>query len=422
MPALEREPKNLPLGAAENVAFAIIMTLAAYLGRANPNFVYPEILWSFLALLVFNLANFLHVFRRLKVSMRNRLTVAANILLVTLIIRYSGETESYFWVMYLLPIFSAALSSRRRGILATGVFIFLALAVFYSNSIREAIWPEIIELFTKTATLLAAASVTARVAFRERFSREELAKEKANALRERIKMREQIQHMDRLATLGTLSASITHELKTPLSAIIGFAEIARDPRTASTDVVGIVDRIDRRAVRCIEIIEDMLSFARRQKKEKAPTDLNALVHKCVDLKRYDWFDNKLGVKEDYEPALPQVAIAAAEIQQVVFNLLTNAEQAIGLKPGGAGSIRVSTKSGPKKILVRVEDDGPGISPEVMKKIWEPFFTTKPAGMGTGLGLPICRQILEEHGGTLSADSEEGRYAAFTIELPRSTPS
>jgi signal transduction histidine kinase len=415
-PTSGHEPHEPSASSADNVAFAVIMTLAAYLGRENPNFEYPAILWSFVALLLFNLLHFWRSFSELPPSLRNRVTIGGNVVLVTAILWFSGGSESYFWVMYLLPIFSAALASRERGILLTGALAFLCLSGFYADAFRYRFWAQLIELFTKTATLLVAGGVTARVAHRERTSRTQLRKEKAHAARERVKIREQIQHMDRLATMGTLSASITHELKNPLAAIIGFAELARSAKSQE-DAMKIVDRINQRAARCIEIINDMLSFARRQKKDGLEAvDLNALVRKCVDLKRYDWFDGKLKVEEAYDEALPPVPAASAELQQVVFNLLTNSEQAIGAK-GGFGTISVTTKAGPKTASIRVQDDGPGIPADIIKKIWEPFFTTKPAGIGTGLGLPICKRIIEEHGGTLSADSEPGRYAAFTIEIP-----
>jgi len=410
----ERQASAPPLDGA---AFFLLMAVAAFLGRENPRFVRPGILWSFFALLAFNLANFAWLPRRMPERRRAPLSLAANILLISLIIRYSGGPQSYFWVMYLQPIFSACLSLERVGIAAAMAAILLALGAFHAVSPFRFNWAEALAMLSKMFTLLISALVTMRVASNERRALRLLSQEQEQAALERARMREQVQHMDRLATLGTLLASIAHEINRPLGTILGYAESALADESKSARAAQALDSIQSAARRCTRTIQDMLAFARSQKSERKPTDVNALLRECLQLKRYDWVTDSIRSEESYAPGLPLLTLSGPEIQQVVFNLLTNAEQAIRSKPDGAGLIRLSSRMDPGFVRVTVEDDGPGIPAEALDKIWEPFFTTKPAGTGTGLGLSISRRIISEHGGKLSVSSAPGRGAAFTIELP-----
>jgi signal transduction histidine kinase len=176
--------------------------------------------------------------------------------------------------------------------------------------------------------------------------------------------------------------------------------------------------IQNSAQRCVQIVKDMLALARQQEAERRPANLNALVAKCVALKQFDWVGSDVDVEESYDLALAPVTISDPQIQQVVFNLLTNAEQAIRASEIGKGRIKVSTASANGLARITVEDNGPGIPKETLQKIGEPFFTTKPAGIGTGLGVSISKRIVEAHGGKLLIESDPGRRTVFTIELPK----
>lgn len=400
----------------EGIAFALVMALAAYLGRADENFVYPQVFWSFFAFLVFGLVSISFLSKRLERRRWSVLYTAGNAFLISVIVLYSGGDQSYFWVMYLLPIFSAALSFERRGVLAVTASVCAVLAAFYAPALRDLAWSEIFEMVVKVSTLIAAASVTARAAQGERRARGLLDEERESAARERLALQEKLQHMDRLSTLGTLTASITHELNGPIAVILGYAEVVDTGMVDASKMGFCVERIKTSALRCKRVIEDMLAYSRGQKSEKKPADVNALVHKCVDLRRYEWLSTGVEVAESFDPLLPKVALSSSEFQQVVFNLLSNAVQAIRSKSEPKGRIRVRTEARGRSVRIVIEDDGPGIPPEILPKIWEPFFTTKPPGEGTGLGLSICRRIVEDHQGMLSVDSEMGRRTAFTIEF------
>ncbi|MFA6028355.1 MAG: ATP-binding protein [Elusimicrobiota bacterium] len=402
-------------GGADSVAFTLMMGIAAYLGRENPDFVYPHILWAFLALLAFNLLNFGLLARRLPPERRQAVAVGANTLLIAAILYYSGGHVSYFWVMFLLPIFSACLAFRERGILWTTGAALALLLLFHAESLRFRIWVEVLSMVVKMLTLLAAAGVTMRVAAGERRAVHRLAEEQERAERERREAREKLQHMDRLATLGTLSASIAHELKSPLASVLGFAQVGLGGPDDAPRLRRALERVEEGALRCRRTLQDMLAFARSQKSGKGACDLNALILECIELKRCDMVLSPVRIEETLAADLPAVELAGPEFQQVLFNLLGNADQALREKGGGLIRVRTSREDG--RVRVVVQDDGPGIPPEAADKVWEPFYTTKPAGQGTGLGLSISRQIVEDHGGTIRLDAPPEGGARFTIEFP-----
>lgn len=406
------------MGIAESTAFAIMMALAAYLGRENPLFVYPEILWSFLALLSFNLINFTMLSDLLPARDRAQIAVFINVLLISVIVHYSGGYESYFWVMYLLPIFASALVFRWAGISAALTGILALMIFFYSSSIYDRIWAEILEMAIKMLTLLTSAGMTFRVVTAERRARLQLDQEQERVRRERVEMRERLQSIDRLMTLGTLSAGIAHELNGPLANILGFVETA--PRIGiAEEVKWALGRIEFNAKLCRDIVHNTLAFARTRGTNRAVSNLNGLARQCVELKNHDWAGGSVRIEENYDQTLRPTSVNGAEIQQVVFNLLANAEHAVRSCSDSDGLIQVRTAADVDRIRIEIEDNGPGIPPEILAKIWEPFFTTKPVGQGTGLGLSISKNIAENHGGKLRVESQPGR-TIFTLELPAAT--
>ncbi|MFA6092642.1 MAG: hybrid sensor histidine kinase/response regulator [Elusimicrobiota bacterium] len=413
-----RKPESSPPGAtADSVVFSVMMAIAAYLGRENPDFTYPEILYSFLTLLLFNLLNFSFLSKRLPYRQRAPSSVAVNIFFITLAVSFSGGHSSNFWVMYLLPIFTACLAFDLRGILWATASILLVLLGFHHASLRERQWIDLLALLIKATTLLAAAGVTMRVASNERSARKRLSEEQDRAEQERRQSREQLQHMDRLATLGTLSASIAHELNSPLATILGFAQMGLSSSAGPAQLRQSLERIEHGARRCRQTIQDMLSFARISKSERTLTDLSALVRECVELKKFDWILSPVKVEARYAAGLPKLALSGPEIQQVLFNLINNAEHAVLARPEG-GRILVSTEGDAEHLRVSIEDNGPGIPAQLLERIWEPFFTTKSAGKGTGLGLSIVKRIMEEQGGRITVRSAPEQGACFTLEFPR----
>ncbi len=222
----------------------------------------------------------------------------------------------------------------------------------------------------------------------------------------------------RLARLGTLLAGFAHEVRNPLSTIglnlqlvledYKDAESPRDRRTHKrlTTVQGEVRRLQK-------ILEEFLSFARAPEPKLAPVDLNEKLRALVEFQEPEM--REAGVSLRFYPGgdVGQVAVDWDHLQAAVVNLVRNAKEAT---PAG-GEILVSTAREPGAVLLRVTDTGGGIPPELATRVFEPYFSTKKTG--TGLGLPTVRRVAEEHGGTLTFQSEAGKGTQFTLRLPGS---
>jgi signal transduction histidine kinase len=222
--------------------------------------------------------------------------------------------------------------------------------------------------------------------------------------------------MQRLAQLGALLAGFAHEVRNPLSTIglnlqlvleeIREPESARDRRTQKRLVT-----VEAEVRRLQKILEEFLSFARAPEPQLVPTDLNQRLRALVDFHEPEFVDKDLSLRFYPGAGIDSVALDWDHVQAAVGNLLRNAKDAT---PAG-GEVLVSTARDSDAVLIRVTDTGSGIKKEYAERVLEPFFSTKKSG--TGLGLPMVRRVAEEHGGTLTLQSEEGRGTQFTLRLP-----
>jgi signal transduction histidine kinase/CheY-like chemotaxis protein len=222
---------------------------------------------------------------------------------------------------------------------------------------------------------------------------------------------------EKLAAVGQLISGIAHELNNPLTGVVGWSQYLLG-QTLPSPVRTHVATINEQAQRATRIVQNLLTFSRQHKPEKTSVSLNEVVEKTLALRAYELKVNNIQVHDHLEPESRTIHADAHQIQQVILNLLINAEQAmLGAQSGG--SLTIETRPGPAGVLLAVSDDGPGIGPDLLKKIFDPFFTTKPVGQGTGLGLSISYGIIEEHGGRIWAESNAtvGRGATFYIWLP-----
>jgi len=234
---------------------------------------------------------------------------------------------------------------------------------------------------------------------------------------ERTLAEQALRQTEKLAAMGSLLAGVAHELNNPLSVILGQAEMLR--RTAgSGPLAQKADQIAEAAGRCASIVGNFLALARQRPPERRRVDLNEIVREVVDIVSYPLRMDGVDVVLDLDPELPIVVGDPHQLHQVALNLMTNAQDAMRGREGPRMLVvATSFDEVAKRVSLEVSDTGPGIPDAVRSRLFEPFFTTKPPGQGTGLGLSLCQGIVENHGGRISAESEEGKGALFRVELP-----
>ncbi len=225
----------------------------------------------------------------------------------------------------------------------------------------------------------------------------------------------QLIQSEKLSGIGEFVAGVAHELNNPLTSVMGFAELLQQmdmPEQSRR----YLDVIFKSAKRCQKIVQSLLSFARRHAPERKVLCVNEIVESAVEILQYQMRTSNIEVVTRFDAGLPATEIDPHQMQQVFLNIINNARQAMeGQKTKGL--LRITTESADGRVRVTFQDNGPGIPPENLKKIFNPFFTTKEVGKGTGLGLSLCYGIVSEHGGTITPQSAPGKGASFVIELP-----
>ena len=225
----------------------------------------------------------------------------------------------------------------------------------------------------------------------------------------------QLIQSEKLSGIGEFVAGVAHELNNPLTSVMGFAELLQQSDMPEQQR-RYLDVIFKSAKRCQKIVSSLLSFARRHAPERKVVSLNEIVESAVEILQYQMRTSNIEVTTQFDPNLPLTEIDPHQMQQVFLNIINNARQAMeGQKR--KGRLRVATESNVERVRVIFQDNGPGIPEENLKKIFNPFFTTKEVGKGTGLGLSLCYGIVREHGGTITPSSKEGEGATFVIEIP-----
>jgi signal transduction histidine kinase/sensor domain CHASE-containing protein len=220
---------------------------------------------------------------------------------------------------------------------------------------------------------------------------------------------------DRLASIGEMAAGIAHELNNPLTGVIGLSQLLLDEEMsdhAKEDLKFIYNEAQRAAA----VIKKLLTFARQHPTERKAVQINAVVEDVLSLRAYEQKVNNIRVITRFDDHLPEIVADSFQMQQVFLNIVLNAEQAM-IEAHQEGTLTITTERVDGNIKVSFSDDGPGISPENMPKLFSPFFTTKAVGKGTGLGLSICYGIVTNHGGRIYAQGELGKGATFVVELP-----
>jgi PAS domain S-box-containing protein len=228
------------------------------------------------------------------------------------------------------------------------------------------------------------------------------------------KLEQQIIQSERLAAMGQMIGGFAHELNNPLTSILGMSELLQEGE-APEGVRRQMVVLQQQARRAAEIVQNLMYFSRPPAPGKSPIDLAELVQRTLHLHAYSL--RKSNITVDFlKESVPAVSGDAHQLMQVFLNLILNSEQAMR-EVRDRGTLRIRIEKHEKSISVVFQDDGPGISPEILPNIFDPFYTTKRPGRGTGLGLSISKAILREHNGNVEATSGPGGGAVFTVTLP-----
>jgi len=231
------------------------------------------------------------------------------------------------------------------------------------------------------------------------------------------RLQQQLVQSEKMAAMGRLISGVAHELNNPLAAVSGMAQLLL-LGTEEASLRESLSIITGEADRAAKIVRNLLSFARPHRPDRRAVSIHNLIENALALRAYALNVQNVRITRLYADDVPPVHTDPQRIQQAILNLLVNAEQAVTERRGG-GEIAVRTSVHPSRsrVLLRVEDDGPGIPRELLDKVFDPFFTTRPPGGGAGLGLSVCHSIVAEHGGSIRAGNRPQGGAWFEMELP-----
>jgi len=234
-------------------------------------------------------------------------------------------------------------------------------------------------------------------------------------------LQEQLIQSEKMSAIGQLVSGVAHELNNPLAGISAFAQLLLAEKRFPPDQRTAAETIYSEARRASRIVQNLLTFARQHKAEKGPAAINQVLDDTLELRGYELRVRGIDVRREYDEALPDTMGDAHQLQQVFLNLITNAEQAMERAEGRHHRLTVRTRRSGDAIRIEIEDTGSGVPANLLERIFNPFFTTKPTGHGTGLGLSISLGIVREHEGRIWAENAAQGGARFVVELPVIVP-
>ncbi len=229
----------------------------------------------------------------------------------------------------------------------------------------------------------------------------------------RVHLEEQLQHSDKMASIGLLAAGVAHEVNTPLTGISSYTQMLRNQTSPDDPRAPLLEKIEKQTFRAAKIINHLLNFSRSGSAEFEPLDLNKVLVDALSLLEHQLDRSRIVVRRELCEELPPVRGNGNRLQQVFFNLVLNARDAM---PSG-GWLTLSTEADGDTVIVEVKDTGHGIRRDDIKRIYDPFFTTKGTSRGTGLGLSVSYGIVQEHGGAIFVDSTPEKGTTFQVALP-----
>jgi len=231
-------------------------------------------------------------------------------------------------------------------------------------------------------------------------------------------LRQQLVRAQRLCSVGTLASSVAHEFNNILTTLINYAKLGLRPQCTEASRLEALEKILKGSQRAAAIVGSMLGYARNQAQQVASTDLIALIEDVLLLCEKDLSKHQVQIEKKFQ-GRPQAPVIRVQIEQILLNLIINARQA--MPHGGRLSIEVRANPLARLAEIRISDTGVGIPPEKLRLIFDPFYTTKEPDDeghgGNGLGLSVCRQIIEQHQGRIRVESMIGKGSKFTVKLP-----
>lgn len=233
---------------------------------------------------------------------------------------------------------------------------------------------------------------------------------------DRVSLEEQLQQSDKLSSIGLLAAGVAHEVNTPLAGISSYSQMLMQQIPETDPRRQLLEKIHRQTSRASSIVNNLLNFSRVSDSRYTPVDLNRVIDDTIQLLEAQLRNTEIEVVRRYADDLPLAPGDAPKLQQVLMNLILNARDAM---PRG-GRLEISTESDDDAVVINIRDTGLGIAPEHLAKIYDPFFTTKQIGKGTGLGLAVSYGIIRDHGGHITVESKLGEGTFFQITLPLAT--
>jgi signal transduction histidine kinase len=234
---------------------------------------------------------------------------------------------------------------------------------------------------------------------------------------ERVELESQLSQSDKLSSIGLLAAGVAHEVNTPLAVISSYAQMLSKQLQGDPTRTALLEKITRSTFRASEIVNNLLNFSRTSGTEFTEVDVNKIVSDTLALLEHQFKTSKIKVQDELADHLPLIQGNAGKLQQVFLNLFLNAKDAM---PSG-GSLRVATSNG-NGVSIVIADTGSGIAQEHIRRIYDPFFTTKTTprdgqNRGTGLGLSVTYGIIQEHAGKIRVESQPGEGTTFYLDFP-----
>ncbi len=226
----------------------------------------------------------------------------------------------------------------------------------------------------------------------------------------------QLKQSEKFAVIGQLIAGVVHDLNNSLNSVIGFSDLLMIDDFPPEEKQEYLKNINEGAKLSKNIVQKLLAFARKEDTEKEPVDVNDILESTLDLKRHDFKVDHIKVEKVLEDDMPLTMADFYELQQVFLNIVNNAHHAMKSMDGHR-KLSVKTERDPSAVRIHFQDSGVGIPKTDLQRIFEPLFTTKEKGVGTGLGLSVCYDIIREYGGTIYVASESGKGTCFIVELP-----